>query len=306
MNSQNKPLVSILMPVFGNVMYFELALKSALLQTYSNFEIIIRDNSPTNEIQLLMKKEFLPYSKRITYIKNFAPMSIPNALQQLFDDANGEYINFLMEDDLFYPTKIEKMMDYFLQDTTKEIKLITSYRRPIHTSGDVIPDLIFTKKLYKTDTILDGITGGDSMMVTTNWIGEPTTVLFRKKDLIEPFGCFLGRHYESAIDIASWLTLLSQGKVVYIAEELSYVRIYPNRNAWKTQIAIVNDWMHMIFHSPSKGFLTEVNLLQKNIDNLLQYIHNILFVEQSEFITEEQDYLLLCKKLLEIEYASLK
>lgn len=306
MDSQNRPLVSILIPVFEKTLYFELALKSALLQTYSNFEIIIRDHSLTNDIQLLMEKEFLPYSRKIIYIKKTVPMSRPNVLQCLSKDANGEYINYLMEDDLFYPTKIEKMMNYFLSNTDKDIKLVTSHRRPIDESGNTISDLIYTKKLFKNDTILDGISGGNSMMVVTNWIGEPTTVLFRKKDLIEPFGCFLGRQYESAIDMASWLTLLAQGKLVYIADELSYVRIYPNRDAWKTKMATVEDWMHMIFHSQIKGFLTDVGFLQKNINNLLRYIQSILSVEHSQLTIEEYSYLLQCKEQLETKYLSLK
>ncbi|WP_243521143.1 glycosyltransferase [Bacillus pseudomycoides] len=305
MDSQNKPLVSILIPAFENALYLEFALKSALLQTYSNFEIIIRDNSSTNEIQLLIEQEFLPYSRRITYIKNTTHMNRPNVLQHLLKDANGEYINYLMEDDLFYPTKIEKMMNYFLSNTVEDIKLVTSYRRPIDESGKTISDLVYTKKLFKTDTILDGISGGNSMMVVTNWIGEPTTVLFRKKDLIEPFGCFVGRQYETAIDMASWLTLLAQGKLVYIADELSYVRIHPNRNAWKTQMAIVDDWMHMIFHSQIKGFLIDTNFLQKNINNLLRYIHNMLSAEQNQLTIKEHNYLLQRKKLLETKSLSL-
>ncbi|WP_242221186.1 glycosyltransferase family 2 protein [Bacillus cereus group sp. BfR-BA-01380] len=305
MASQNNPLVSVLMPAFESALYFELALKSALLQTYSNFEIIIRDNSLTNEIQLLVEKEFLPYSKRITYIKNPTHMNRPHVLQYLLKDANGEYINYLMEDDLFDPTKIEKMMNYFLSDTNEDIKLVTSYRKPINESGMIVPDLVYTKKLYKTDTVLDGVSSGNSMMAVANWIGEPTTVLFRKKDLIEPFGCFIGHQYESEIDMASWLTLLSQGKLVYIADELSYVRIHPNRNTWKTPITTVNDWIHMIFHSQIKNFLTDVDFLQRSINNLLRYIHSILSVKQNQLTMEERNYLLQCKETLEIKFLSL-
>ncbi len=31
----------------------------------------------------------------------------------LLEQSNGEYINFLMDDDIFYNNKIEKMMFYF-------------------------------------------------------------------------------------------------------------------------------------------------------------------------------------------------
>ena len=44
-NSFNEPLVSILIPTYNRPDYFELALQSALKQTYQNIEIIIADGS---------------------------------------------------------------------------------------------------------------------------------------------------------------------------------------------------------------------------------------------------------------------
>ncbi|MGG0044194.1 glycosyltransferase family 2 protein [Bacillus tropicus] len=52
----NRPLVSILITVTGNSTYLELALTSVLLQTYTNIEIIIRDSTPTDQIQVLLEK----------------------------------------------------------------------------------------------------------------------------------------------------------------------------------------------------------------------------------------------------------
>jgi glycosyltransferase involved in cell wall biosynthesis len=298
MNSNRVPLVSILMPVFTNTFYFELALKSVLLQTYPNLEIIIRDNTLSNKVQHLLEKEFLPYSKKILYIRNEKPLPRLQVLQQLFNDANGEYINYLMEEDLFYPTKIDRMLTYFLNDKTESIKLVTSYRQPIDGEGNVIPDLIFTQKRHNHDVIIDGIALGDSIMVESNWVGEPSTVMFRKKDLIEPFGQFGGYEFESAFDMASWMALLSQGKGVYIADTLSFVRIYPQRNAWRTRMAPVKDWMHLIFYSQTIGFLRNPSFLHKNVMEFHQYIDSILLDQINPPSLKEKSYLLRCKKRL--------
>ena len=74
----------------------------------------------------------------------------------LLNKANGEYINFLMDDDLFHVNKIQKMMQYFLNDLDNEIKLVTSHRQVIDGEGNLLPDVYSTMPLFDTDTIIEG------------------------------------------------------------------------------------------------------------------------------------------------------
>src|SRR5699024_10710464 len=104
------PLVSILIPTYNRPKYFEEALQSVLQQTYQNIEIIIGDDSTNNESEKLMKEKYLPYYPNILYIKNKLSLGQFDNDIMLFCKANGEYINYLMDDDLFHLQKIEKMM----------------------------------------------------------------------------------------------------------------------------------------------------------------------------------------------------
>lgn len=218
------PLVSILVPTnnHSKSKYLELALNSALTQSYSNIEIIISDDSTNNETEMLVKNKYLPYFKKITYSKNENPLGKLKNIQKLYNLSNGEYINYLMDDALFHDLKIEKMMNYYLMDIDEEIKMITSYRKMIDLNGNALQDDITTRQLFRLDTILNGQQFGGNLI--TGSLGEPTTVLFRKKDLIYPFGTNKDREYESNFEIASWLTLLNQGKAIYLAEPLSSSR----------------------------------------------------------------------------------
>ena len=85
-------------------------------------------------------------------------------------------------------------------------------------------------------------------MSIKNYIGEPTTVLFRKNDLQEPYGIFDKRRYLCNVDIASWLSLLSKGKAVYIAETLSYFRLHPDQqlNESNKMMDGLEDFSHSI------------------------------------------------------------
>ena len=90
---------------------------------------------------------------------------------------------------MYFISKNRKMMSYFEQESNKNLALVTSYRIRIDDHGDPINDVQSTQRLYSEDTQLNGIFLGDWMLrVGQNIIGEPTTTLFRKSFLTEPFG----------------------------------------------------------------------------------------------------------------------
>ena len=127
----------------------------------------------------------------------------------------------------FIIIKLQKMMAYFEQDTNKNLALsnfLSQYWIDDH--GNPIGDAHPTQRLYSEDIQLNGIFSGDWMLKGGhNIIGEPTTVLFRKQLLTEPFGTLKGRHYSCSVDMASWISLLSKGDAVYISEPLSPISL---------------------------------------------------------------------------------
>ena len=103
-----QPLVSILIPTHNRPDYAELALKSALAQTYEEIEIVINDNSDDT----LTRERFAPYIERhknISYLYVPGCSAVDNG-KYCYDRSKGEYVNYLMDDDLFHPEKIRKMM----------------------------------------------------------------------------------------------------------------------------------------------------------------------------------------------------
>ncbi|MED1507593.1 glycosyltransferase family 2 protein [Bacillus proteolyticus] len=267
------PLVSVLIPTYNRPNYFKEALKSVLAQEYQNIEIIICDDS-TNDETYLITAPLANSFPHIRYYKNNENLGGIRNFQSAFLRARGEYVNFLMDDDLFHPQKISEMMRYYLQDHEQKIKLITSYRQPIDGKGNFIPDFEFTRKRYVSPTTIDGIEAGTSMIIDSNWIGEPTTPLFRKKDLQGAFGTFHGHQYHSAVDMASWLTLSAQGSVLYIPDTLSYLRMHEDNIGKNINMKFysAHDWFHMIFFAPRRGFLGDPKQLMGSAKGCLKYI----------------------------------
>ncbi|PEQ02684.1 glycosyltransferase [Bacillus toyonensis] len=301
MLTNQMPLVSVLIPTYNRPTYFQIALESVIKQTYNNIEIIITDDSTNNETYNYIKPYLKKY-KNIFYYKNPTVMGGAQNFINAYKKSNGEYINFLMDDDVFAPNKIETMLSYFLEDDTRKITLVTSYRSYIDENGDSIPDTIYNQRRFQQTTVLDGIEAGNSIIAEFNWIGEPTTPLFRKKDLTEPFGVFSNRLYRSGVDIAAWLNLLSKGNLLYIPAPLSKLRLH-TKNISKSPQMIINalqDLMHLLFHAKKNCFLHEKNVYLLAIKNIYKLLwlrkHQIKFNEEQN--QEINYYILLFQKLL--------
>ncbi|MCV5360058.1 glycosyltransferase, partial [Escherichia coli] len=73
---------------------------------------------------------------------------------QCIELATGEYINFLLDDDLFHHEKIERMMKYFLE--LENISFVTSYRELIDENGEILPSSTLNMKIATETTIFEG------------------------------------------------------------------------------------------------------------------------------------------------------
>jgi glycosyltransferase involved in cell wall biosynthesis len=103
----NTPLVSILIPTYNRPEYLRRAVESCLAQTYPHFEVIITDNS-TNDDSARMAATWT--DPRLRYFKNqgnIGPVASSNRAVGL---ARGQYIKFLMDDDLLKPRCLEAMV----------------------------------------------------------------------------------------------------------------------------------------------------------------------------------------------------
>lgn len=269
------PLVSVLIPAYNRPHYLQKALQSVLQQTYPNIEIIVCDDSTNDEVKTMI----LPYTKKysaIRYVKNKTVLFLKN-WHKCYELSTGQYINYLMDDDLFHPQKIEKMMSYYLQ--RDDITIVTSYRQVIDENGNNLPPIPETMKLFGEPTIIDGKDLGNYILTNgRNVIGEPTTVLFRKKDLTEPYGVYQGKQYTCLNDVATWLNLLSKGNAVYIPETLSYFRLHPGQNSRLIKIVAtaISEWTDLIDKSRQDGFLNNHDLLRSALYNQqgnLQWLH---------------------------------
>ena len=165
------PLVSVIIPTFNRPKYFREALDSALNQTYRNIEVVVSDNSTGDDTERLIQ-DYLAIDKRIKYFRheNFTSHDNWNFARN-YNNPAAEYVNWLMDDDLFYPTKLEKMVDAYRNNP--DVSLVTSAKNFIDADGNVVGN---TKELFGKNIKLTGDAAGRYIFLLDNYIGEPTTV----------------------------------------------------------------------------------------------------------------------------------
>ncbi|MFC4076064.1 glycosyltransferase family 2 protein [Salinithrix halophila] len=271
------PLVSVVIPAYNRPYFLEVALSSVLRQTYSNIEIVICDDSTDDQVQSML----IPYLERfscIRYYKNEKNLFVQN-FHKCFQLAKGELINYLMDDDLFHPEKVQKMVDVLQR--FEDVSLVTSYRQPFDQHGNLLPPIKATVKLFEQTAVLNGKTFGNYVLShCINVIGEPTTVMFRKADLTENFGMYRGKQYSTLNDVASWLLLLSKGKAVYLPEAYSYFRMHPEQNrSFDVLYAPLTEWLDLMVDSRKDGFLETDHLFKAALYTHRQYVEELQKVQ---------------------------
>lgn len=133
----NRPLVSIVIPLYNGSNYVEEAIKSALAQTYENIEIVVvNDGSTDNGAGKAICDK---YSDRITYFEK-ENGGCASALNYGINKAKGEFISWLSHDDIYFPDKIEKQIAiYEREGLDLKNTVISSIGILIDAQGKTIP-----------------------------------------------------------------------------------------------------------------------------------------------------------------------
>ena len=243
------PRVSVLIPTHNRPHYLEIALKSVIAQTYTNIEICISDNSDNTDTQNVVTG-YLRQFENIQYYRR-AGMTATENWDKCLELSTGEFANYLMDDDIYHPEKIARMMRYFLANAS--VGLSTSYRQLIDKDGNFLQDLPQTKRLFEQDALINGGTLGKHILVHgTNVVGEPTTALIRRQVIQHGFGYFHGKRYKLLSDVATWLSVLEQSDCAYISSPMSYFRLHDGQDQNSAKNVRVNstvEWFDLLFEA---------------------------------------------------------
>ena len=206
--SEMIPILSICIPTYNQTKYLVKTLNSIKNQTFSDVEIIISDDSSTNDVEDLVLEFIKSNEIDVTYTRNNPALGSPENWNYAISLAKGNWIKIMHHDDWFCERDaLEKMMN----------------AASIHPNSLIFAGIkgkyISENREYvnlPNKNQIEGIKLDPFSLIWANIVGPPSTILFPKTEV-----CF-DSHLIWLVDIEFYLQLLLQKKynLVYLEEVL--------------------------------------------------------------------------------------
>ena len=264
MNTEFKPLVSIVIPTYNHAKFISKALKSVIDQTYKNWEAIIIDNESVDETYKLINNF---NDSRIKYFKIFNDGVIAKSRNLGIKEAKGDWVAFLDSDDWWTKDKLEVCFSKI----TKDVDFIYHAHEYVNKSKSFFKKKITKgrqlKKPILNDLLIGTITKGSQI--------SNSSVIVRKNILIKIGGLNENKILVGSDDYDTWLRIAQiTDQFLYINKKLSFYLVH-NANTSSKDMSIpqrlaVRNFMHL-FNNQQKLNL-EIKL--RYISGSYNYLNN--------------------------------
>ncbi|MEN6553319.1 MAG: glycosyltransferase [Methanobacterium sp.] len=245
-----KPKVSVIIPTYNRAHLIPRAIKSVLNQTYHDIEIIIVDDSSTDNTEEIIKSF---KDVNLKYIRHDINKGASAARNTGIKASKGEYIAFQDSDDEWFPDKLEQQMEVFA-DVYPEVGVVYSGFYRIEAD----------KKIYLPSDRLPQKEGNiHNELLKGNFVGTPT-VLMKKE-------CFKNKRYfdenlPALEDWELWIELSKYYTFKYINKPLLYSYSTPNS---------INLNENNMLKAHEMILLTHLDDFSKNKRNLSEHYYDI-------------------------------
>ena len=216
-------LVSIIMPSYNAARFIGESINSVLLQTYSNWELLIVDDcSKDNSVEVVRK--FANIDKRVVLFSLEKNVGAAAARNVAIEHAQGQYIAFLDSDDVWDEYKLEKQLAFMKQYsyvfTFSNYYVMEENGKKTENIVKVPSSLSYHK--YLRNTI----------------IGCLTVIIDRQQT-----GDFKMPLIKSSHDMALWLLIMKRGFKAYgLKDVLAGYRLVSTSNTAKKWKAAKDVW----------------------------------------------------------------
>lgn len=103
------------MPAYNCGNFIGITLDSVIVQTYQNWEVIVVDDCSTDNTSEVVKA-YMSKEPRIKYYKLGKNSGAAVARNKAVDLAEGKYMAFLDSDDVWFPEKLTKQINFMKQN----------------------------------------------------------------------------------------------------------------------------------------------------------------------------------------------
>jgi SAM-dependent methyltransferase len=222
--STSTPLISVCIPTYNGEKYIRAAIESALAQTYENFEVIVTDDGSQDQT-LPIVEEFSRANKKVKLFRNPQRLGAVENYNHCVRSSNGSFIKPFAQDEILYSTNLARCLETLIANpdlsfVTAGKDWIDEFDRPIMTEGEHA--LKVTQYFERDERISYLETLRSCLSTYTNWVGAPSTLLFRRELFQDGFST----EFSQLMDLDFFLRLLQKGDAIYIAERLGQFRLH--------------------------------------------------------------------------------
>lgn len=220
---ENTPLVSVIMPAYNAERFIRQAIQSVVNQTMPDWELLVLDDASKDETCAIVK-EFENRDARIRLIEgkeNAGPARLRNLGIEM---SKGIYIALLDSDDVWFPDKLKKQVEYV--EATKADIIYCSYAMINEKDEKQCSDFVVSESATF-----------ESMLVQS--VISCSTALLKKQSIQEYR--FPEKYYHE--DYVFWLRLLKHGCVAKgLQEVLAAYRLLSDSRASNKIASAVRRW----------------------------------------------------------------
>ncbi|MHA4844306.1 glycosyltransferase family 2 protein [Flavitalea antarctica] len=196
----SRPFISICIPAYKHEEYVGRLLKSVSDQTFTDFEVIITDDSPDDTVRHLVSAYNSSFSLR--YIKNSPALGTPENWNEGIRLAKGQWIKLIHDDDWFAcPDSLQVYVDAIKLNPGKDFFFSAYFNVKGQESAIVKPGSFRIKQLQKNPVTL----------LSKNIIGPPSVVIHRNDQQY-----FYDKNLKWLVDMDFYMRYLNNRTAVYI------------------------------------------------------------------------------------------
>jgi len=268
-----KPLISVVIPTYNDAHHLKRSVGSVLSQSYSNFEVIVVDNSSLDNTKAVLDAF---KDERIKYFLINNKGSIAASRNLGIRNASGSWVAFLDSDDFWYKDKLTAM---FCSDFCSEnFEAISHNVLTVDVNGDELRKMVcgpFTDTFYY-DLLFTGNRCSTSAMVVKSSFLRANKLKFNES-----------ADFITVEDYGLWLDMANLGaKFKFINQALSEYLVHENNNSSKVQFHFENCrnlLRHHVF--TVSEFPDEADKLWKAIETRLKMQMAIAYFRQGQYLS---------------------
>src|SRR4029077_20950956 len=126
-SASQRPLVSVVTPVYNGAKYLRECIESALAQSYQNFEYIIVDNVSKDDTRKISEEYALKDKRiRVHSNSNFLPIIANHNRAFKLISADSKLCKVVSADDALFPECLSRIVD--LTESAPSVGIVGSYQ----------------------------------------------------------------------------------------------------------------------------------------------------------------------------------